>query len=89
MHSSVSCIFNGPTDFGNLRDSGCAWIKSTMCIFYIGSTIVVKLVEMMSNCIFEILTTDVVEKALKSIHEFTFGLPDILDPACFAGYAVD
>ena len=55
---------------------------------YIGGTMVVLLVEIMSNSVFEVFTIEVVDMALKPLHKSMFCLSNILDFACFASDAV-
>ena len=56
--------------------------------FCVGNTMVVPLVEVMSNHIFKILTVDIVEMALKTVHESTSGLSNIY-LICFASDTVN
>ena len=52
---------------------------------YVLKAIVIWLVEVLTNCIFSVFGGYVVEMALKSVHESTFGLSNILYLASFTG----
>ena len=87
MHSVLLISLDCPADFEGLSGFRMCMDEVHNVYLYIGGTMVVPLVEMMSNRIFEIFTNDV-EVALKSVHKSMLCLSNILDFACFARHAV-
>ena len=91
MNPILPIPLNSPVYVGSLFGSRVCMYEIHNVYFHhnVGNTIVVPLVEMMSNRIFKIIATDIVEMALEAVQESMFGLSDVLDLTYFVSDTVN